>query len=100
MVLSAFQAGLHAFNRGCARFRKTARRRLAGYVQAFVALVWLALARLLSNRARSVGPGLPAEADPRACPERIERDSKGQQSASPGPDLGKSVFFLYTFGRF
>ena len=86
MVLSAFQAGLHAFNRGCARFRKTARRRLAGYVQAFVALVWLALARLLPRRPRSVGPGLnPAEADPRACPEPV------RSSAANGPERSEGA---------
>ena len=85
-MLRAFQAGLHAFNRGCARFRKTARRRLAGYVQAFVALVWLALARLLPRRPRSVGPGLnPAEADPRACPEPV------RSSAANGPERSEGA---------
>ena len=85
MVLRALQAGFHAFNRGCARFRKIAGRRLAGYVQTFVALACLAVARLLSHRSRSVGPGLdPAEADPRACPERSE-GAQGQLSEGVGP---------------
>src|SRR6516165_127161 len=52
MVLRALQAGFQAFNRGCARFRKIAGRRLAGYVQTFVALACLAVARLLSHRSR------------------------------------------------
>ena len=86
MVLRALQAGFHAFNRGCARFRKIAGRRLAGYVQTFVALACLAVARLLPRRPRSVGPGLnPAEADPRACPQPV------RSSAANGPERSEGA---------